>query len=1244
VGGNSGGRLGDGTLTNRKIPTQTSGLTGISLLGAGDDCGIAVTSTGVVYTWGYNGAGQLGDGTVDNRLIPVAISDVNYAWKVATPVFSVASGTYTTERTVIVTNATPGAIIHYTLTGDAPTESDPVIASGASLLIDETRTLKARAWKTGMPASSEASATYTLAVATVVLSPTPTTYTSAQNVSMSTSSPGITIRYTVDGTAPTESSAIYSSPLSIGTTTTVKAIGFRTTWNPSNVTTGTYTMNFGTLATPALDPGTGSYTSQAIVTITAFAGATIRYTTNGSTPTSSSSIYTAPLVFEATTTVKAKAFHPDYATSAEAGSVYTIVVPAPTVSVGSGAYAPGTLVTLTSPDPGATLRITLTGADPIASDPSVPSGTTLAVGGFTLKVRAFKTGCSDSGVVAATYSLTAPLGAGVVAAGGSHSVVATPEGLLYAWGQNTSGQVGIGTTTNRTTPALVPTLTGVTAVAGGQTHTLAATVDGRLFAWGGNSSGQLGDGTTTMRTRPVHIAALSGITAVAAGTSHSLALTAEGEIYAWGLGSNGRLGLGSTTSQQVPTLVPGLSGVVAIAAGSTHSLAVTSAGQVYAWGANSSSQLGDGSTTARPSPTLIAGGTSVIAVAAGASHSLALRGGSEVLAWGAGSSGQLGLGTLTPRTTPASVPDLTAVALSTTGAHGVAVRSDGVLVAWGANASGQIGDTTTTTRTLPTVVIGPASVVALAAGGSHSLAVTPSGDVWTWGAGSAGQLGDGGTAARSTPGAVFTAPGTWGVAAPTLSVPSGTYHVSQIVVVSSSTPDAIVRYTTSGIDPTASDPVIPVTGEILVDASLTLRARAWVPGRAPSAIAAATYTLQPASPTVTPSTGTYSTAQSVSMSTTTGDTTLRCTLDGTDPTETSPLYTGPFTVDTSAVAKARAFRANWTPSAPVSATWTFNYGMLAEPIASPGGGTYPEAQTVALTAVAGATMRYTLDGSDPTDASQLYGAPIAVGPGSTILKARAFKSDWTPSTILTQTYTVDVTPPTITPRVSPTPTATGWNNTDVTVTFVCADNSGVVNCPAPVVINQDGAGQVVTGTASDGAGNQASGSVTVNIDRTPGTVAISGPADGLITSETSIVLSGDVSDGSSEIASATCNGVPATVTDGHVECTVTLQPGLNSVVLFARDAAGNGISAGVRVTRTGPFSAIRLDPSGRTLLVGESQAFTLLDEYGVAVTGSTWASSDTGVVTVDASGDVTAVAAGTATIIATAQGLTAEGT
>jgi alpha-tubulin suppressor-like RCC1 family protein len=673
-------------------------------------------------------------------------------------------------------------------------------------------------------------------------------------------------------------------------------------------------MNFGTLAAPTIGLPAGTYVGQVSVTLSSpQSGATIRYTTNGNPPTASSTPYTGPVPITKTSTLKAKVFHPDYATSPEASAAYTIKVPAPTLSLEPGTYQPGAQVTIASPDTDATLRVTFSGADPTAADGSVPIGTTLLVGGFTLKVRATRTGCVDSDVTTATYSLTEPLGAGALTAGAEHTVLATPQGLVYAWGHNHVGQIGDGSTTTRTAPTPMSSLTGVISLAAGDLHTLALTWDGRVFAWGYNIYGQLGDGTSTQRPSPVLVSGLNDIVAIAAGGSHSLALTASGTVYAWGVGTSGQLGQGSTTSLQVPTIVPGLNGIVGIAAGEWHSLALTNTGQVYAWGANSSGQLGDGTMIGKTSPVLLAGLTSVASVRAGGTHNLARLQSGAVYAWGGGAYGQLGLGSTSSVTTPTLVTGVTALDLEAGDSHSLAIKNDGALAAWGSNANGKLGDGTTTNRLSPTNIASPDSIALIAGGDSHSVAITTDGHIWSWGGNTYGQLGDATTIGKVSPNNMLTIADTWGATpAPTLSLAPGTYDSPQAVIVTAGA-GVTVRYTTNGSTPTEVDPILSPEEIVAIDRTLTLSVKGWIANRAPSAVVVASYQLQPPAPTADVPAGTYNTAQTVSLQSV-PDTEVRYTLDGSVPSETSPLYASALTISQTVTLRARAFRANWTPS------------------------------------------------------------------------------------------------------------------------------------------------------------------------------------------------------------------------------------------------------------------------------------------------------------------------------------------
>jgi RHS repeat-associated protein len=188
-------------------------------------------------------------------------------------------------------------------------------------------------------------------------------------------------------------------------------------------------------------------------------------------------------------------------------------------------------------------------------------------------------------------------GVTAIAAGGEHSLALTTDGSLWAWGANDSGQLGNGSTTNSTTPVQIGNLGGgVTAISAGRHHSLALKADNSVWAWGQNSSGELGNGTTTNSSTPVQVINLAGVTAVAAANSFSLALKADGTVWAWGYGYDGELGNGTRTWSSTPVRVGNLTGVVAIATEYTHALALKSDGSVWSWGDNTWGELGNGTT------------------------------------------------------------------------------------------------------------------------------------------------------------------------------------------------------------------------------------------------------------------------------------------------------------------------------------------------------------------------------------------------------------------------------------------------------------------------------------------------------------------------------------------------------------------------------------------------------------------------------------------------------------------------
>jgi len=345
-----------------------------------------------------------------------------------------------------------------------------------------------------------------------------------------------------------------------------------------------------------------------------------------------------------------------------------------------------------------------------------------------------------------------------VAAGGSHTVVLLADGTVKAWGDNSSGQLGNGTTVSSSTPISVSGLGGpAIAVAAGTSHSVALMADGTVKTWGYNNYGQLGNNTTTSSTTPVTVTGLGGtVIAVAAGGNHTAALLADGTLKAWGYNNYGQLGNGTNSSSATPVAVSSLGGLVtAIAAGGSHTMALLADGTLKCWGYNNAGQLGNGTTTSSSSPVVVTGLAGVVAaIAAGTSHSIAQMADGTAKAWGLNTNGQLGIGTTANKSTPVTVSSFGGqlVTIKAGAYHSVALLTDGTVKAWGNNSLYQLGNGTTANSTTPLTVPGlQGAAVALAAGGNHSIQLLADGTVRAWGDNTQGQLGNGSRSANPWP-------------------------------------------------------------------------------------------------------------------------------------------------------------------------------------------------------------------------------------------------------------------------------------------------------------------------------------------------------------------------------------------------------------------------------------------------------------------------------------------------------------
>lgn len=420
------------------------------------------------------------------------------------------------------------------------------------------------------------------------------------------------------------------------------------------------------------------------------------------------------------------------------------------------------------------------------------TGLDIAPGEYFFRVTAV--GVSGEGLPSVELAAVTKSTFKSLAAGFGHSAVTRildagmPDyaGTVWAWGDNSKGQLGDGTTTQRRTAVLSPSVTRVAGIAAGYHHTAALLTDKSVMTWGYNNKGQLGlKGqilvVTVNNHTPRSVALLpSAMTAIAAGSAHTIALKDDGTVWAWGWNLLGALGYASLdcanpvygnyfwTCNDEPLQLTGITGsVTAIAGGYDHTLAVTSDGQVWSWGRNDTAQLGTTNVSCNKSitqsmtitdPTL---GDLVVIPA-----------------------------DLACNTTPIQVNAIpgfvTAVSAGTR--HSVALMSDGTVWTWGGNYYGQLGYTPgvnfltgSSNCTITSAMIMPCSydpqrvplldnVVAISAGSDHTLALKGNGTVWAWGNNTDGQLGNGSTVVSSqTPVQVTGLTGITAIAA-------GAYH------------------------------------------------------------------------------------------------------------------------------------------------------------------------------------------------------------------------------------------------------------------------------------------------------------------------------------------------------------------------------------------------------------------------------------------------------------------------------------
>ena len=230
------------------------------------------------------------------------------------------------------------------------------------------------------------------------------------------------------------------------------------------------------------------------------------------------------------------------------------------------------------------------------------------------------------------------------------------DGTLWTWGQNLSGQLGVNDTTDRPTPVQVfGSAINWKQVACGSFYTAAIKTDGTLWTWGNNSYGQLGDNTTTNRNTPVTtFAGGTNWKQVSCGNLTS-AIKTDGTLWTWGRNNAGQLGDNTFNNKCTPvTTFAGGTNWKQVSCGSLHTSAIKTDGTLWTWGRNSVGHLGDNTTTDKYTPvTTFAGGTNWKQVACGRiGHTAAIKTDGTLWTWGFNGNGRLGDNTTTNRLIP----------------------------------------------------------------------------------------------------------------------------------------------------------------------------------------------------------------------------------------------------------------------------------------------------------------------------------------------------------------------------------------------------------------------------------------------------------------------------------------------------------------------------------------------------------------------------------------------------------------
>ena len=350
---------------------------------------------------------------------------------------------------------------------------------------------------------------------------------------------------------------------------------------------------------------------------------------------------------------------------------------------------------------------------------------------------------------------------------------------LWAWGENSYGQLGLGDTAYRSSPIQIGAITDWLKLSGGYYHSAAINDAGKLFSWGRNNKGQLGLGDVVNRSTPSQVGILTNWLSVSCGGYITSALKVDGSLWTWGDNLYGSLGIGNTYLQSSPVQVGMLTTWLSVSSGKYHILATKNDNSLWTWGLNWYGQLGMDDQVYRSTPTQLGVLTSWLEISSGLYNSLALKADHTMWSWGYNWYGQLGLGDIVYRSSPIQVgADSTWLKLSAGAYSSMVKKTDHSLWTWGSNFYGELGQGTgftTNSSSIPGQVGSGTNWSSGSKSAMFTLAIKTDGTLWSWGWNQYGNLAlnDAGGTHRSSPVQVG-ADITW------KSVHTGEYHALAI--------------------------------------------------------------------------------------------------------------------------------------------------------------------------------------------------------------------------------------------------------------------------------------------------------------------------------------------------------------------------------------------------------------------------------------------------------------------------------